>query len=44
MKRWIIDLESFAVEAETEEDARREALEYLDFRPKLLIENITLDE
>lgn len=43
-KRWIVDLESFAVAGDTEQDARRNALEYLAFRPKLLIENITLDE
>jgi len=39
--KWIIDLESFIVEAETEVEARQEAKKLLDTCPDLLVENIT---
>ena len=41
MKKWKIDVESFLVEAKTEEGARAEAEKALYFMPRLKIENIT---
>ena len=44
IKTWIIDVESFTIKAETEDEAEKKAKEYLLTKPLLLIENVTMDE
>jgi len=40
--KYVINLESFIVEANSEEDAKREASKVLDNSPDLLVESIEL--